>query len=164
MAKTHYINPRFYQNEKTISLNPSKPFNRKRRKPKNYGFLKSLILVLVIFSVFIGYSAYAEDYYCKQKHVIGFKGIPESDLKVIEFEPRDFEVDTTNPEWNCEYPEGEDFLYCADYFSQFIMQKETKEFTLTYHNGLIKNAQDNLYVGYGQCMPRHDVPADIVVG
>ena len=59
MAKTHYINPRFYQNEKTISLNPSKPFNRKRRKPKNYSFLKSLILVLVIFSAFIGYSVYA---------------------------------------------------------------------------------------------------------
>ena len=59
MAKTHYINPRFYQNEKTISLNPSKPFNRKRRKPKNYSFLKSLILVFVIFSAFILYSAYA---------------------------------------------------------------------------------------------------------
>ena len=164
MAKTHYINPRFYQNEKTISLNPSKPFNRKRYKPKNYSFLKSLILVLAIFSVFIEYSAFAEDYYCQQKHVVGFKGIPESDLKAIEFEPRDFEVDTTNPKWNCEYQEGEGFLYCADYFSQFIMQKETKEFTLTYHNGLIKDAQDNLYVGYGQCMPRHDVPADIVVG
>ena len=59
MAKTHYINPRFYQNEKTISLNPSKPFNRIRRKPKSHSFLKSLILVLVIFSVFIGYSAFA---------------------------------------------------------------------------------------------------------
>ena len=59
MAKTHYINPRFYQNEKTISLNPSKPFNRKRHKPKNYSFLKSLILVLAIFAVFIGYSVYA---------------------------------------------------------------------------------------------------------
>ena len=59
MAKTHYINPRFYQNEKTISLNPSKPFNRKRRKPKRFSFLKSLILVLAIFSVFIGYSVYA---------------------------------------------------------------------------------------------------------
>ena len=164
MPKSNYINPRFYQNERTISLNPSKPFNRKRRKPKRFSFLKSLILVLVIFSAFIGYSAFAEDYYCQQKHVVGFKGIPESDLKAIEFEPRAFEVDTTNPEWNCEYPEGEDFLYCADYFSQFIMQKETKEFTLTYHNGLIKDAQDNLYVGYGQCMPRHDVPADIVVG
>ena len=164
MPKSNYINPRFYQNERTISLNPSKPFNRKRRKPKRFSFLKSLILVLVIFSVFIGYSAFAEDYYCQQKHVVGFKGIPESDLKAIEFEPRDFEVDTTNPEWNCEYPDGEDFLYCADYFSQFIMQKETKEFTLTYHNGLIKDAQDNLYVGYGQCIPRHDVPADIVVG
>jgi len=57
VPKSHYINPRFYQNEKTISLNPSKPFNRKRRKPKNYSFLKSLILVLVIFSAFIGYSA-----------------------------------------------------------------------------------------------------------
>ena len=59
MAKTRYINPRFYQNEKTISLNPSKPFNRKRRKPKRFSFLKSLILVLVIFSAFIGYSAFA---------------------------------------------------------------------------------------------------------
>ena len=59
MAKTHYINPRFYQNEKTISLNPSKPFNHKRRKPKKYSFLKSLILVFVIFSAFILYSAYA---------------------------------------------------------------------------------------------------------
>ena len=59
MAKTHYINPRFYQNEKTISLNPSKPFNRKRHKPKSFSFLKSLILVLAIFSVFIGYSVYA---------------------------------------------------------------------------------------------------------
>ena len=59
MAKTHYINPRFYQNEKTISLNPSKPFNLKRRKPKKHSFLKSLILVFVIFSAFIVYSAYA---------------------------------------------------------------------------------------------------------
>ena len=59
MAKTHYINPRFYQNEKTISLNPSKPFNRKRRKPKSFSFLKSLVLVLAVFSVFIGYSVYA---------------------------------------------------------------------------------------------------------
>ena len=59
MAKTHYINPRFYQNEKTISLNPSKPFNRKRRKPKSYSFLKSLILVLAVFTAFIGYSVYA---------------------------------------------------------------------------------------------------------
>ena len=98
MPKSNYINPRFYQNERTISLNPSKPFNRKRRKPKRFSFLKSLVLVLLVFSAFIGYSAYAEDYYCQQNHVIGFKGIPESDLRVIEFEPRDFEVDTTNPE------------------------------------------------------------------
>ena len=59
MPKSNYINPRFYQNERTISLNPSKPFNRKRRKPKRFSFLKSLILVLVIFSAFIGYSAFA---------------------------------------------------------------------------------------------------------
>ena len=59
MAKTHYINPRFYQNEKTISLNPSKPFNRKRRKPKSFSFLKSLILVIAVFTAFIGYSVYA---------------------------------------------------------------------------------------------------------
>ena len=72
MPKSNYINPRFYQNERTISLNPSKPFKRKRRKPKRSSFLKSLILVLVIFSAFIGYSAFAEDYYCQQKHVIGF--------------------------------------------------------------------------------------------
>ena len=61
MPKSHYINPRFYQNEKTISLNPSKPFNHKRRKPKNYSFLKSLIFVLIIFSAFIGYSVYANE-------------------------------------------------------------------------------------------------------
>lgn len=59
MPKSNYINHRFYQNERTISLNPSKPFNRKRRKPKRFSFLKSLILVLVIFSAFIGYSAFA---------------------------------------------------------------------------------------------------------
>ena len=59
MPKSNYINPRFYQNERTISLNPSKPFNRKRRKAKRFSFLKSLILVLVIFSTFIGYSAFA---------------------------------------------------------------------------------------------------------
>ena len=59
MPKSNYINPRFYQNERTISLNPSKPFNRKRRKPKRFSFLKSLILVLVIFTTFIGYSAFA---------------------------------------------------------------------------------------------------------
>jgi hypothetical protein len=59
VPKSNYINPRFYQNERTISLNPSKPFNRKRRKPKRFSFLKSLILVLVIFSTFIGYSAFA---------------------------------------------------------------------------------------------------------
>ena len=59
MPKSNYINPRFYQNERTISLNPSKPFNRKRRKPKRFSFLKSLVLVLVVFSAFIGYSAFA---------------------------------------------------------------------------------------------------------
>ena len=164
MRKTHYINPRYYRNEKTILLNPSKPFTRKRKPPKKPGLFKYILLVFLLFSAFIGYSAYAEDYYCKQKALVGFKGIPENDLKVVEFNPMEFEVDTTNPKWNCEYPEGEDFLYCADYFSQFIMQKETKEFTLTYHNGLIKNAQDNLYVGYGQCIPRFDVPNDIVIG
>ena len=59
MPKSNYINHRFYQNERTISLNPSKPFNHKRRKPKRFSFLKSLILVFTIFSLFIGYSAFA---------------------------------------------------------------------------------------------------------
>jgi len=66
VPKSNYINPRFYQNERTISLNPSKPFNRKRRKPKRFSFLKSLILVLVIFSAFIGYSAYANTDYVSE--------------------------------------------------------------------------------------------------
>jgi len=78
VAKTHYINPRFYQNEKTISLNPSKPFNRKRRKPKRFSFLKSLILVLVIFSAFIGYSAYAiTDYVSEDGWNVGLSNSAE---------------------------------------------------------------------------------------
>ena len=44
------------------------------------------------------------------------------------------------------------------------MQKETLEFTITYHNGLIKSAQDNLYVGYGTCEVLHSVSADMIVG
>ena len=51
-----------------------------------------------------------------------------------------------------------------DYFSQFVMQKETLEFTITYHNGLIKSAQDNLYVGYGTCEVLYSVSADMIVG
>jgi hypothetical protein len=59
VPKSNYINPRFYQNERTISLNPSKPFNHKRRKPKSHSFLKSLVLVIAVFTAFIGYSVYA---------------------------------------------------------------------------------------------------------
>ena len=59
MAKTNYINPRFYQNEQTILLNPTKPFIKIKRKPKKSSFLRYLLFVLIIFSVFIGYSAFA---------------------------------------------------------------------------------------------------------
>ena len=59
MRKTHYINPRYYQNEKTILLNPSKPFARKRKPPKKPGLFKYILLVFLLFSAFIGYSAYA---------------------------------------------------------------------------------------------------------
>lgn len=59
MQKSNYINPHFYHNERTISLNPSKSFNCKRRKSKRFSFLKCLILVLAIFSSFIGYYAFA---------------------------------------------------------------------------------------------------------
>ena len=59
MRKTHYINPRYYQNEKTILLNPSKPFSRKRKPPKKPGLFKYILLVFLLFSAFIGYSAYA---------------------------------------------------------------------------------------------------------
>ena len=59
MRKTHYINPRYYQNEKTILLNPSKPFSRKRKPPKKPGLFKSILLVFLLFSAFVGYSAYA---------------------------------------------------------------------------------------------------------
>ena len=31
-------------------------------------------------------------------------------------------------------------------------------------NGLIKSAQDNLYVGYGTCEVLHSVSADMIVG
>ena len=44
------------------------------------------------------------------------------------------------------------------------MQKGSYDFTLTYHNGLIKDAQDNLYVGYGKCAPIISVAADQIVG
>ena len=59
MTKTHYINPRFYQNEQTILLNPTKPFIKIKRKPKKSSFLRYLLFVLIIFSAFIGYSAFA---------------------------------------------------------------------------------------------------------
>ena len=59
MAKTNYINPRFYQNEQTILLNPTKPFIKIKRKPKKSSFLRYLLFVLIIFSAFIGYSAFA---------------------------------------------------------------------------------------------------------
>ena len=59
VRKTHYINPRYYQNEKTILLNPSKPFSRKRKPPKKPGLFKYILLVFLLFSAFIGYSAYA---------------------------------------------------------------------------------------------------------
>ena len=59
MTKTHYINPRYYQNERTILLNPSKPFSRKRKSAKKPGLFKYILLVFLIFSAFIGYSAYA---------------------------------------------------------------------------------------------------------
>ncbi len=59
MRKTHYINPRYYQNEKTILLNPSKPFSQKIKPSKKPGLFKYILFVFLIFSVVIGYSAYA---------------------------------------------------------------------------------------------------------
>jgi len=59
VTKTHYINPRYYQNERTILLNPSKPFAKTRKRSSKPGFLRYLIIVLIIFSAFIGYSAFA---------------------------------------------------------------------------------------------------------
>ena len=59
MTKTHYINPRYYQNEQTILLNPSKPFAKKRKRPKKPSFFRYLLFVLILFSAFISYSAFA---------------------------------------------------------------------------------------------------------
>jgi len=59
VTKTHYINQRYYQNERTILLNPSKPFRKTRKISSKPSFLRYLIIVLIIFSAFIGYSAYA---------------------------------------------------------------------------------------------------------
>ena len=59
MTKTHYINPRYYQNERTILLNPSKPFKKTRKRSSKSSFLRYLLIVLIIFSGFIGYSAFA---------------------------------------------------------------------------------------------------------
>lgn len=164
MVKTNYTNRRYYQNQQTLLLNPSKPFYKKRYKEKKFTFKKSLLLITIIFLSFIAYSASAAEFYCKHEDLVGFKGIPDRHLEVTHFKPVSFNVDTGNEKWNCEYPEGEDFLYCGDYFSQFVMQKITYDFTITYHNGLIKNAQDNLYVGYGKCSPVITVAADQVVG
>ena len=61
MPKSKYLNSRYYENENTILFNPSKPFNRKKRKYKNLSFIKSLFFVLIIFSAFIGYSVYATE-------------------------------------------------------------------------------------------------------
>ena len=124
--------------------------------------LTQLVKLLILLTITT--EALGNDYFCKHQALVGFTGIPESNLQPTEFNPMQFEVDITNPEWNCEYPEGEEFLYCGDYFSQFVMQKETLEFTITYHNGLIKSAQDNLYVGYGTCEVLHSVSADMIVG
>ena len=59
MAKTNYINPRFYQNEQTILLNPTKPFIKIKKRRQKSSFLRYLLFVLIIFSAFIGYSAFA---------------------------------------------------------------------------------------------------------
>ena len=59
MTKTHYINQRYYQNERTILLNPSKPFRKIRKKSSKPSFLRYLLIVLIIFSSLIGYSAFA---------------------------------------------------------------------------------------------------------
>ncbi|MDC3111363.1 hypothetical protein OA413_04060 [Pelagibacteraceae bacterium] len=59
MRKTHYINPRHYQNQKTILLNPSKPFSRHGVPSRKSGLFKYILFVFLLFSIFIGYSAYA---------------------------------------------------------------------------------------------------------
>jgi|TARA_B110000967_G_scaffold209192_1_gene264224 hypothetical protein len=59
LNKPHYINSRYYQNERTLILNPTIPLTQPSKKSRKPSFLKSLLFVLVIFSVFIGYSAYA---------------------------------------------------------------------------------------------------------
>ena len=124
--------------------------------------IHSALVLLTLLMLPTG--AIANDYLCKHQALVGFTGIPESNLQPTEFNPREFGVDISNPDWFCLYPEGESFLYCGDYFSQFIMQTETLEFTITYHNGLFKDAQDNLYVGYGTCVPNVSVSADMIVG
>ena len=59
MTKTHYINQRYYQNEQTILLNPTKPFRKTRKRSNKPSIIRYLIIVLIIFSALIGYSAFA---------------------------------------------------------------------------------------------------------
>jgi hypothetical protein len=60
VTKTHYINPRYYKNERTILLNPSKPFSKVRKRQRKSSFVRTLLFVLILFSVFIGYTAFAD--------------------------------------------------------------------------------------------------------
>ena len=61
MLKNNNLNQRYYQNKETIFLNPTKPFKKRRIKSNSSGLLKYLILVTIIFSVLIGYSAFADE-------------------------------------------------------------------------------------------------------
>ena len=61
MTKNNYLNQRYHRNEKTLFLNPTKSFRNKKIKPNSSGLSKYLILVTIIFSLLIAYSAYAEE-------------------------------------------------------------------------------------------------------
>jgi len=62
MNRNNYISPRSYGNEATLFINPAKKNSAQpKRKSGKLSLLLSFLIVILIFSSIIGYSAYAEN-------------------------------------------------------------------------------------------------------
>ena len=189
--KPQYIKNNNYAGESTLVINPSKIKSKRPFIPK---LLSSFVIVsgfigLLLFS--LNAMATSSTYECTDAEVVGFTGILDENIEAsfmynnsfqIEIDPINQSIKTLTElreDWNsdgdnkftkayCETMSSEDRHYysvCSDHYGQIILNYDTKEYTRTYHSGLVPFT-DYILIGYGNCEELNEIKitADQIVG
>ncbi len=189
--KPQYIKNSNYTDVSTLVINPSKFKYKRARKPNLLSsfIIASGFLGLLLFS--LNATATPSTYECTDTEVVGFTGILDENIEAafmynnsfqIEIDPLNQSIKTLTElreDWNsdgdnkftkayCETMSSGDKHYysvCSDHYGQIILNYDTKEYTRTYHSGLVPFT-DYILLGYGNCEELNEIKitADQIVG